>query len=278
MKRPSPSCVVGAGRRAAPRGAGRCRRPGGRATPSSSGSPQTMHRPGQSGRSQRRDRLGERDRLADRRSRGRARGGRSGGARRVRSSIGTGAPVARSMRRQDLLVDPERRAGSRAGRRQRTHSSARAVVRSASARMPRFVRASRTCALDRRRRAAGRRAGRCVAPRDVVRRGRRRARSASSPATFQTSGPSRPGSDGHGRMGCGRVLVLAGSHSALEPARRRRRSAAQAGRAPLVEHRDPLLDALERLDDVALEADEDARPRTRRRRAGSRRRRDGRRR
>ena len=111
--------------------------------PSSSGWPQTMHRPGQSGRSR----------------------GAIGSASEIASRIGVvevELVVVGQPRGVGLVVDRQRRAGREVDRRQvllgrpgargapspgagsGTHSIARAVRTAASARTPRFVRVSRT--------------------------------------------------------------------------------------------------------------------------------------
>ena len=95
--------------------------------PASSGSPQTVAEARAVGPAERRDRLGERDRLATA-ARGRARGGRSAASASGSSSMGTGAPVARSSEGRDSssIRELERhRAAAGSG----CTSSARAVVR-----------------------------------------------------------------------------------------------------------------------------------------------------
>ena len=195
-------------------------------TPSSSGRPQTMHRPGQSGRSERRDRLGQLDRLAD---------GRLevelvvvGQAERRRARRRPAA-AGRSPGRARAGIPP--RTGSRPGRRCRAGSGCtRARGPSAgrrAARIPRLVRSRRT------RPSIGRGEREVVAEVDrdavdLVDRGRRRRSSASSPATFQTSGPSSDAARGH-RVAAGRLgrLVL----PSLAGAVRRRRSVVRRPRA-----------------------------------------------
>ena len=203
---------------------------------------------------QRRDRLGQLDRLADRR-------------------LEVELVVVGQARDVGLVVDRQRPAGRQVERRQvlllepdldRELDVAQAAAALERERRPQVGVGQDAAvgpqepdpAVDRLRRAAGPRRGRSSTPSTSKTRSAPGS-SASSPATFQASGPSSDPLD-----------VTAGCWTARPPrppiARRRlRRRRRRSPRSPsdgaaLVEQGDALLDALERLDDVALEADQDA--------------------
>ena len=225
-------------------------------TPSSSGSPQTMHRPGQSGRHSGRDRLGQRDRLADRRLEvqlvvvgqpqrvGLVVGRRAGRRSRGRATAGT-----------------PRRSPGRAGSTGRPQAAA-ALDRERGRQVARRRGCRGSSAVRRTWPAIGRREDEVLGQVDAARRRRRRsrvgtrrrrraARRRSRRAARRAGGRSWP-------ERLGRVLCPRPPTSGPRPSAGRASSSTTIWRAPLVEHRDPLLDALERLDDVALEADQHA--------------------
>ena len=177
---------------------------------------------------ERRDRLGEDDRLADRRLEVHL--VVVGQAQRVGLVVDGHRLAGREVdRRQVLLVGSRGRAGSSRSARQRLQSPASAVVRSASARMPRFVRDSRTAPVDRRGQdeVVGQ-----VDP-DVLRPAYSRSdptASARSPATFQMSGLVRSGGRSWAGRGC---AASSGSSAQLAVVARRaapRRPATRSAR------------------------------------------------
>ena len=229
-----------AGSRGAPRGAGRCRRRDGRGRPPRGGSPQTMHRPGQSGRQSGAIGSASEDRLADRRLEvelvvvGQAQ------RRRARRRPASGVPGREVDRRQVLLAGCRGASGiddlaeaAAALERERGRAGPRRRGRrgwSATAGPDPSIgvgQAEVVAQVDRGRPGPGTR-GRDSAPAARPRR----------PATFQVSGPSgrAGGHRGLGRLR--RVLRLVGPppSSVVEPASRSvergRRAARRAARSP----------------------------------------------
>ena len=199
------------------------------------------------------DRLGQQDRLADRASRDRARGDRSGGATSGSSSSRQRARRSRGRGRQVFLLDPDVDRDDDLAQAAAALEGERGRRGSASARMPRFVRSE----TDRGRRSARRAGG----PRRGRSGRRRRVRSRSAPAVVGEEAGDVPGeravaraaprSPARWRDGSAASSVARSpppSRRAVVVLRRRVDGAAsrRAGRS--------LLDALERLDDVVLEA------------------------
>ena len=168
-------------------------------TPSSRGSPQTTHRPGQSGRSS--GAIGSASWIASRTAVSRSSSWWSvSRATSGSSSVAIGRPLARSSDGRNSSWSRSS-TGKTTSRRQRLHSRSSAVVRSAAARIPRLVRSRRTrpsIGVARRR----------SSPRSIVTAWISNVRSApgsspSRPATFHASGPSTGRARGHRVVGDG---------------------------------------------------------------------------